>query len=123
MARNRHLSSTATIPFEPLVAGERVLKFGLLPNLRVARVADEQGQDLYFIQESRKEDGSFYAILPTAPAPGKEESVTVEYSGDKVLEQAGEGNFYVRARTSWYPNLNGLVNALFMILRSRFRKE
>jgi len=107
IARNGHLFSTATITFEPLVAGERVLKFGLLPNLRVTRVADEQGQDLYFIQESRKEDGSFYAILPTAPAPGKEASVTVEYSGDKVLEQAGEGNFYVRARTSWYPNLNG----------------
>ena len=32
IARNRHLFSTATITFEPLVAGERVLKFGLLPN-------------------------------------------------------------------------------------------
>jgi hypothetical protein len=38
---------------------------------------------------------------------GKDFSVTVEYAGDKVLEQAGEGSYYVRARTSWYPNLNG----------------
>jgi len=30
-------------------------------------VSDEQGQDLYFIQESRKEDGSFYTVLPQAP--------------------------------------------------------
>jgi hypothetical protein len=107
IAKNAHLFSTAKITFESLVAGERVLKFGLLPNLRVTRVSGDQGQDLYFIQESRKEDGSFYAILPQAPPLGKEQSITVEYSGDKVLEQAGEGSYYVAARTSWYPNLNG----------------
>jgi len=107
IAKNRHLFSTATVIFEPLVAGERVLKFGLLPNLRVTRVTDQQGKDLYFIQESRKEDGSFYAILPEASQLGKEQSISVEYEGDKVLEEAGEGSFYVGARTSWYPNLNG----------------
>jgi hypothetical protein len=107
IAKNGHLFSSATVSFEPLVAGERVLKFGLLPNLRVTRVTDEQGQDLYFIQENRKEDGSFYAILPQAPPLGKERSINVEYAGDNVLQQAGEGSFYVSARTSWYPNLNG----------------
>jgi len=106
ISKNEHLFSTATISFEPLLAGERVLKFGLLPNLRVTRVADEQGQALYWIQEGRKEDGSFYVILPKAPEAGKEHSLTVEYTGDKVLEQAGEGSFYVSARSSWYPNLN-----------------
>jgi hypothetical protein len=107
ISKNDHLVSTATITFEPVLVGERVLKFGLLPNLRVTRVTDEQGQALYWIQESRKEDGSFYAILTEAPAAGKEHSITVEYAGDKVLEQAGEGSFYVSARSSWYPNLNG----------------
>ncbi len=107
IAKNGHLFSSATVTFEPLVAGERVVKFGLLPNLRVMRVAEEQGQDIYFIQESRKEDGSFYAVLPQAPPVGKEQSIHVEYAGDKVLEEAGEGSFYVGARTSWYPNLNG----------------
>jgi hypothetical protein len=107
IAKNGHLFSAATITFEPLVAGERVLKFGLLPNLRVTRVTDEQGQNLYFIQESRKEDGSFYAILPQAPPLGQQRSINVEYAGDKVLEEAGEGSYYVAARTSWYPNLNG----------------
>ena len=66
VAKNQHLFSTATITFQPLVAGERVLKFGLLPNLRVTRVTDDAGGDLFYIQESRKEDGSFYAILPQA---------------------------------------------------------
>ena len=107
IARNQHLFSSATITVEPLVAGERVLKFGLLPNLRVGRVLDDQGQNLFFVQEDRKHDGSFYAILPKAPEMGKEMSITVEYAGDKVLEVAGEGSYYVEARTAWYPNLNG----------------
>jgi hypothetical protein len=113
IAKNHHLFSTATITFEPLIPGERVLKFALLPNLRVGRVTDEQGQNLHFIQQSRKEDGSFYAVLPAAPAMGKETSITVEYAGDKVVEDAGEGSFYVGARTSWYPNLNGFGEHAF----------
>jgi len=66
ISKNGHLFSTATVTFQPLIAGERVLKFDLLPNLRVTRVSDDQSQDLYFIQESKKDDGSFYAILPKA---------------------------------------------------------
>jgi len=107
ISKNGHLFSTATIAFQPLIAGERVMKFGLLPNLRVTHVLDDQGQDLSFIQESKKEDGSFYAILPKASEVGKDYSITVQYEGDKVLEHAGDGSFYVRARSSWYPNLNG----------------
>ena len=107
ISKNDHLFSTASISFEPLLAGERVLKFGLLPNLRVSRVTDDQSQDIYYVQESRKEDGSFYVILPRAPEMGKQYSITVQYEGDKVLQSAGDGSFYVRARTSWYPNLNG----------------
>jgi hypothetical protein len=107
IAKNDHLFSRATITFEPLIAGERVLKFGLLPNLRVTRVSDQNGHDLHFIQENRKEDGSFYAILDEAPPMGQEHSVSVEYAGDKVLRDAGSGSYYVSARESWYPNLNG----------------
>jgi hypothetical protein len=107
IAKNKHLFSTATVTFKPLIAGERILKFGLLPNLRVSRVLDDKGQSLNFVQESRKEDGSFYGILSKAVDAGSNSSVTIEYAGDKVLEEAGEGSFYVRARTSWYPNLNG----------------
>jgi len=107
ISKNDHLFSTATITFKPLVAGERVLKFALLPNLRVTRVTDDQEHDLYYVQENRKEDGSFYAILSKPPEAGNQFSLTVQYEGDKVLEEAGDGSFYVRARTSWYPNLNG----------------
>jgi Carboxypeptidase regulatory-like domain/Peptidase family M1 domain len=107
IARNDHLFARATIAFEPLLPGERVMKFGLLPNLRAVRVTDQAGQDLYFIQESRKEDGSFYVVLDKAPEMKKEHSINVEYEGDKVLYNAGNGTYYVGARESWYPNLNG----------------
>ena len=107
ISKNDHLFSTANISFQPLLAGERVLKFALLPNLRVSRVMDGQAQDIYYVQESRKEDGSFYVILPQTPEVGKPYSITIQYEGDKVLESAGDGSYYVRARSSWYPNLNG----------------
>jgi hypothetical protein len=107
VAKNSHLYSRATITFEPLLQGERVMKFGLLPSLRVTRVTDQDGHDLHFVQEDKKQDGSFYAILDEAPPLGKEHSITVEYVGDKVLYDAGGGSYYVGARESWYPNLNG----------------
>jgi len=123
IAKNGHLFSAATVTVEPLVAGERVLKFGLLPNLRVTRVTDDQGRDIHFIQESRKEDGSFYAVLPQAPPLGKETSINVDYSGDKVLQSAGEGSYYVLARTSWYPNLNGFGERSFYDLTFKVPKR
>jgi hypothetical protein len=107
IGKNNHLFSTATISFQTLLPNERVLKFALLPNLRVSRVVDDTAQDIYYVQESRKEDGSFYVILPQAPEVGKDYSFTVQYEGDKVVESAGDGSFYVGARTAWYPNLNG----------------
>ncbi len=107
IGKNDHLTGRATITLEPLVPGERVLKFGLLPSLRVTRVTNQKGQDIHFIQENRKHDGSFYAVLDEALAMGKEHSITVEYAGDKVLFDAGDGSYYVGARDSWYPNLNG----------------
>jgi hypothetical protein len=107
IAKNNHLFARATVTFVALIPGERILKFALLPTLRVARVAGENGQDLHFIQENRKEDGSFYVILDTASPVGQQRSITVEYVGDKVLYDAGGGSYYVGARESWYPNLNG----------------
>ncbi len=107
IGKNDHLFSRAAITYEPLAPGERVLKFGLLPTLRVTRVSGEKGQDLHFIQEGKKEDGSFYAVLDEAPAMGQAHSITVEYGGDKVVTNAGSGSYYIGARESWYPNLNG----------------
>jgi hypothetical protein len=106
VSKNDHLFSRATLTISPLVPGERVIKFGLLPRLRVTRVADENGKDIHYVQESYKQDGSFYVILDQPFDVGTDHQITVEYEGDKVLFDAGSGSYYVGARTAWYPDLN-----------------
>jgi peptidase M1-like protein len=58
------------------------------------------------IQEDAKEDGADAAVVfPEAPAQGSEVLLRIAYHGDAVLEDAGDKNYVVTARTSWYPNL------------------
>ena len=99
------LTSVAELTFTALGDGDRILGFGLLPNLRVSRVTAGD-REIDFIQESRKEDGSFYVDLPQPTVKGKQYKISIEYHGDKVIQDAGGGNFAVGARTSWYPSVN-----------------
>jgi hypothetical protein len=123
IANNDHLTSVATIDFTGVVPNERVIRFRLLPNLRVARVTDAGGKDLYYIQEGRHADGSFYVILPQPAELGVSCSITIEYSGDKVLTDAGNGSFYVRAREAWYPALNSFTEHSLYDLTFRVPKR
>lgn len=107
--RGEKLTSSAEIAFKALGDGDRMVRFGLLPNLRVTRVA-VAGREIDFIQERRQEDGAFYAILPEPTVKDRTYKLTVEYGGDRVVEDAGGGNFYVRARTSWYPSVNAFTD-------------
>ena len=93
IAKNGHLFSRARLTFTPLVPGERLMKFGLLPPLRVSRVIDQDGRDLHFIQEDRKQDGSLYTILNAPLEVGQEHAIIIEYAGDKVLFNAGNGSY------------------------------
>ncbi|MEN3335704.1 MAG: hypothetical protein V7641_5069 [Blastocatellia bacterium] len=99
------LTATTELTFTALAEGDRVLSFGLLPNLRVTRVRMGDSE-INYIQEARKEDGSFYVVLPEALGKGKQYKINIEYQGNKVVEDAGGGNFAVGARTSWYPSVN-----------------
>ncbi len=109
IASNDHLAGTCDIRFKVLVNGTRVIKFGLLPALRVSDVKMD-GKEIEFIQEDRKKDGSFYAILPAGARLGSEVTLTVEYAGDKVVRNSGGGSFFVQARSAWYPNLNSFTD-------------
>ena len=100
-----HLSGSADFRFRAVTAGDRVIKFGLLPNLRVSRVATGS-EETPFIQEDRKEDGSLYVILSKPLERVAEQALKIEYAGDKVVRNEGGGNFSVEARTSWYPSVN-----------------
>jgi Peptidase family M1 domain len=100
-----HLVATTEIHLRAVTEGDRVIKLALLPNLRVTR-ASADGQEIPFIQEDRKLDGSLYAVLPAAMAKGSEHTLALEYAGDKVIHKAGAGNYSVGAREDWYPNVN-----------------
>ncbi len=103
IARNRHLFSSATIRFQSLIAGERVMKFGLLPNLRVTRVVDDQGENLHFVQESRKEDGSFYVIFRMRRSPARNrrsrwstQAIRCSNKREKAVSMSALGNRGIR---------------------------
>lgn len=105
IGRNDRLTSTADIEFKAQVEDVRVVKFGLLPTLRVNRVTIGE-RETPFLQESRKEDGAFYVILPQGMKRGDSRSLHVEYEGNKVVSKEGNGTYSIGARTAWYPSLN-----------------
>ena len=102
---NEHLTASCEVALKVLVEGTRVIKFGLLPALRVSAVR-LGAQEIPFIQESRGEDGSFYVVLPAGANAGSEAILAIEYAGDKVVDNAGGGTFAIGARESWFPSLN-----------------
>ena len=104
IASNRDLSAEVGIDFLALREGSRVLRFGLLPSLRVAEVTF-RGQPTHFIQSGKKEDAGFYVILPQALERQQQYRLQVRYAGDEVIRSEGGGNFAVGARTSWYPSI------------------
>ncbi len=107
--KGEKLTATAEISFTALTDGERVLGMGLLQELRVSRALFGEKETDY-VQEDKKKDGSFYAIVPEPLAKGRKYKLTVEYQGDKVLENAGGGNYAVQYRTSWYPSVNSFTD-------------
>ena len=107
--RGEKLTTSAEMTFKAMSDGDRVVSFSLLPTLRVTRVA-MGGNDIHFVQEKKNEDSAFYAILPEATVKGRQYKMTIEYGGEKVLENAGGGSFYVGARTSWYPSVNAFTD-------------
>jgi hypothetical protein len=102
LGKHDRLAAIADIRFHPVRDGDRVIDFALLPNLRVAKVSMD-GRDIGFIQESRREDGSFFVIMPEALVKDRAYIIHVEYDGNKVVRNEGKGNYSVGARTCWYP--------------------
>lgn len=105
IGKRQHLDSVAAVKLQALRDGDRVVHFDLLPSLRVSRVTME-GKEIDFVQEPRKQDSSFYVILPAPTSRNDVREIQIEYRGDKVIREEGGGSFSVGARESWYPSLN-----------------
>ncbi|MFP5288976.1 MAG: hypothetical protein ACLGI9_24780, partial [Thermoanaerobaculia bacterium] len=111
VAKDADVSGTTTIRFQPLVPGLRVLPIHLLPKLRLSEAvfamdgAEPSWKPAAIIQEDDEEDGDAAVVFPEALTKGATVLLRLTYQGDEVLVDAGEKNFYVGARESWYPNL------------------
>lgn len=111
--RDADIVGQATIRFQPLVDGLRVLPVGLLPKLRIgdaayyveAAGAEPTWTPVAWVQEDEREDGDAAVVFPEPLAQGTTVRLRLAYKGDEVLYNVGGKSFVVSARTSWYPNL------------------
>jgi hypothetical protein len=113
------LSAEAEIRFAALEP-VRMIGFGLLPSLRVSGVEGLDGTEVEFIQEPEKSDGAFHVILPAPLGVGETATLKLNYQGDKVVEDAGGGNWAVGARSSWYPSVAAFADRATFDLTFRF---
>lgn len=111
IAKNADLSGTTTMHFSALRENLRVVPISLMPKLRISTATmlrDGQQIPLDFIQESDHKDGQAAIIFPEPLPLEKETVVRVEYSGEDVLINDGDGNYFVTSRASWYSNVDRL---------------
>jgi hypothetical protein len=84
----------------------RVVRLNLYPTLRVSGVYSESGAPLDYVQEDKKLDPDFAAILPAAAKAGDTVRLLTVYSGKDALRADGNNTYYLMpgARESWYPS-------------------
>ncbi len=78
-------------------------KLELMPDLQISRVVLD-GNEIPFVQESRKNDGSFYLQMPAPLEMGRVYNVTFEYAGSEILRSRFD---HPRADRIWYPTPAG----------------
>ncbi|MEM8961407.1 MAG: M1 family aminopeptidase [Acidobacteriota bacterium] len=101
---------TGTTRIELLVRRPlRVLPMSLAPMLRIEsarfRPVDGEWQDIPFIQENEEEDADVAVVLPRSVDKKEMFEIELSYVGEDILKDGGDENYYVGARTSWYPNV------------------
>ncbi len=112
IAANNEIAGSTVMTFTCRLGG-RVLPLSLARKLRIDSVevspADNapSWRPVPFIQESGDEDADAAAVFPDPLVDGARYLLRTKYHGigKEVLRDAGDGNFTVGARDSWYPNV------------------
>ena len=103
------IRASTVIDLLPEAPNLRVLPLRLDGRLRIEEASrlDDSGaaQPLAVVQEQAEEDSDAAVVFREPVATGTPVRVQIAYAGKDVLHDAGEGNFVVGARESWYPNL------------------
>ncbi len=105
IAKNGLLEVTAETTVTALRDGVRVLGMDLFPTLRVNSVTGSGTEHLQHIQEPEEEDADLAVILPKPLTKGEKYSFTMHYAGKHAVEDNGDGRYFPRARSDWYPSL------------------
>lgn len=122
--RGAELSAKSIMSFTAN-ADLRVLPISLAPKLRITSVAFARAAEtpawtpMPFIQEAPKEDGDAAVVFPEPLKRAENYLLEVTYAGKDVLDDAGDGNFTIGARTSWYPNVGVFSDLATFELRFR----
>ena len=118
------IEGQTTIHATASAAGTRVVNLHLAPKLRLTRAEIAPGGDAAafretsFIQE-KAEDDPDAALVLAEPLPAGPSLIRLSYQGTEVLFNAGDGNFAVRSRESWYPNLGSFRQPAVFDLKYR----
>lgn len=108
------LTGNATVNLKCITGGQRILEFELSRLLQVQSVTDGQGQPLEFFQNedmrrkeiARRGNDLLFVALPQQSVSGQEYELRVSYHGS-VIEDDGNGVYFVGERGTWYPRLAG----------------
>jgi hypothetical protein len=102
---NGKLTGTAVTAVTSDGDGLQVVPLALFPALRVSGVWGPSGEALDFVQEDKLKDADFAVVLKKPLAAGETMRITTEYSGKDAVTSEGNGNYFLVARESWYPNM------------------
>ncbi|HMA53380.1 MAG TPA: M1 family aminopeptidase, partial [Acidobacteriota bacterium] len=130
IAANNKISGTTVMTFTGQLGG-RVLGLSLAPQLRIDSVEVSPGdnpsswQPVPFIQENADEDADSAVVFPNPLIAGAKYLLRTKYHGigKAVLHDAGDGNFTVGARDSWYPNVGSFRDPADFLLTFRMPQK
>ncbi len=127
IAGRGEITGTSTLTFTA-VSALRVLPIDLMGKLRIASVsyspaAAESWTPVAWIQEKEDEDPDAAIVFPQPLKEGEKYLLKIEYGGKDVLIDAGDGNYTVGARTSWYPNVGVFNDVATFDLTFRFPQK
>ncbi|MEM6453712.1 MAG: M1 family aminopeptidase [Acidobacteriota bacterium] len=138
------LRGETTITFRTQENGLRLLPVDLLPSLRVTdaqvrvvavhpdpkdaagpviETPDARWQAAAVVQEHEDADATLAILAPTALPQRADVELRLTYAGAEVLQDVGDNNYVVGARTSWYPNFSVFRDPATFTLTYRVPKD
>jgi hypothetical protein len=106
--RNMLLEGRARLHLKAETAGRRVLRLQLMQDLRVSRVADAEGRELYYFRSGDETA----VLLPEPSTVGDTLVLDVTYAGP-ALEWIANKSYDLQDTSNWYPRCGTVDRATY----------